>query len=45
MEVWKALEDDYRWIVKDYVRRRPTSKQPKSAWVSAQRARGAGGRR
>jgi tetratricopeptide (TPR) repeat protein len=36
MEVWKALEDDYRWILKDYVA--PADKtQPKSGWVSAQR--------
>ncbi len=36
MEVWKALEDDYRWILRDYVAP-ADKKQPRSAWVSSQR--------
>jgi cellulose synthase operon protein C len=36
MESWKALEDDYTWIIKEYVAP-PKPNQPRSAWVSAQK--------
>ena len=36
MESWKALEEDYTWVLKDYL---PRTKNdvPQSAWVSAQK--------
>lgn len=38
MESWKALEDDYKWIVREYVPPRPDDKKPKvSAWVAVQK--------
>lgn len=37
MEAWSALEQDYKWLVRDYVRPPANAVNPKtSAWVAAQ---------
>lgn len=38
MESWRALEEDYKWIVREYVPPRADDKKPKvSAWVAVQK--------
>ncbi len=38
METWGKLQDDYRWLLKEYVPPEPKSKQKASAWVKAHNA-------
>lgn len=35
MESWSKLQDDYRWLLKEYVPPAPKSKQKPGAWVKA----------
>jgi TolA-binding protein len=38
MEVWSKLQEDYRWLLKEYVPPPPKSKQKPGAWVKAHNA-------